>query len=347
MTAKQIFKKTRPFCMAKMALGAITVLLSTIVFLILLGIGWLFGDGGIFVEILLWVGATVGIRKLLMNYVGYLVKAGHIAVIAEAMKTGQVPKDQVEYGKTLVQQRFLTSNVYFVVDKLVSGAVKQIQRGLEKLGNKLDFVPGMEALTGVAKIFVDISLGYVDECCFGWTFYNPQQGAFESAADAVVIYAQNWKVVLKGAAKTMLKVAVGLVGIVLAIFIPIGILFKIFKWSALVAFVLACLLTWIVKFAFIDSYMMCQMMVTYMEVAPTTQLTFDLYGQLSKISSSFRELRNKAAEEGAAQPQAYGAAPQMAGTAQMETAKPVFCGNCGAKIEGGTKFCGECGNKLG
>ena len=104
-------------------------------------------------------------------------------------------------------------------------------------------------------------------------------------------------IILKGAAKTMLKVVLGIVGIVLAIFIPIGIVFKIFKWSAFIAFILACLLAWIVKFAFIDSYIMCQMMVTYMEVAPTTQITFDLYGQLSGISSSFRDLANKAKEE--------------------------------------------------
>ena len=105
MTAKQIFNQTRPFCMAKLALGAITVLLSTLVFLIFLGIGWLFGDGGIFFAIILWVLATRLIRLGIMHYVGYLVKAGHIAVIAESMKTGQVPADQVEYGKTLVKER--------------------------------------------------------------------------------------------------------------------------------------------------------------------------------------------------------------------------------------------------
>ena len=27
--------------------------------------------------------------------------------------------------------------------------------------------------------------------------------------------------------------------------------------------------------------------------------------------------------------------------------KPVFCGECGAKNEPGTKFCAECGTKLG
>lgn len=346
MTAKQIFNKTRPFCMAKLALGAITVLASTVVFLILLGIGWLFGDGGIFVAIVLWLGATVGIRAAVMHYFGYLVKAGHIAVIAESMRTGQLPANQVEYGKTLVQQRFLTSNVYFAVDKLVTGAVKQIQNKLENLGNKLDFIPGMEALTGVAKFFVDISLGYIDECCLGWTFYNLQQGAFQSAADAVVIYAQNWKSVLKGAGKTMLKVVLGLVGIVLAIFIPVGIVFKIFKWSALVAFVLACLLTWIVKFAFIDSYIMCQMMVTYMEVAPTTQLAFNLYGELSAMSSSFKELFGKAKEEnrGAAYEGAGSYTGQAAG--RNTEAKPLFCGKCGAQNEQGTKFCGSCGTPM-
>jgi len=238
--------------MAKLALGGITVLLSTVVFLILMGIGWLFGDGGIFFALLIWIGATGVIRFALMHYVGYLVKAGHIAVIAESMKTGQIPANQVEYGKNLVKQRFVTSNVYFAIDKLVTKAVKQIQGGLEKLGNKLDFIPGMEAVTGLAKFFVDISLGYIDECCFGWTFYNPQQGAFKSAADAVVIYAQNWKILLKGAAKTMLKVVLGLIGITLAIFVVLGIIFKILKWSPFIAFVLACLLTWIVKFAFIE-----------------------------------------------------------------------------------------------
>lgn len=344
MTAKQIFNKTRPFCMAKLALGGATVLLSTIVFLILLGIGWLFGDGGIFIAIILWILATKLINLGLMHYMGYMVKAGHIAVIAESMRTGQVPANQVEYGKTMVQQRFITSNVYFAIDKLVTGAVKQIQRGLEKLGNKLDFIPGMEALTGVAQFFVNISLGYIDECCFGWTFYNPQQGAFQSAADAVVIYAQNWKVLLKGAAKTMLKVVLGIVGIVLAIFIPIGIVFKIFKWSAFIAFILACLLAWIVKFAFIDSYIMCQMMVTYMEVAPTTQITFDLYGQLSGISSSFRDLANKAKEENPRQTYHNTSADSAMNTGTVE--KPVFCGNCGAKNERGTKFCGSCGSPM-
>ena len=359
MNAKQLFNKTKPFCMAKLGLGAVTVLLSTVLFLILLGIGWLFGDGGMFFAIIIWIGGVGVIRFALMHYMGYLVKAGHIAVIAEAMKTGQVPANQVEYGKAIVQQKFATSNIYFAVDKLVTGAVKQIQRGIEKLGNKLDFIPGMEAVTGLANFFVEISLGYIDECCFGWTFYNAGQNAFKSAADGVVIYAQNWKVLLKDAAKTMVKVVVGLILLALAIFIPVGLLFKILKWSPLIAFILACLIAWVVKFAFVDSYIMCQMMVSYMQVAPNTQITFDLYGKLSAMSKNFKELLQKGqeAEPAAAYAGAGMAATQTAVPAQavpVQTAavsenaaqtagKPKFCGQCGAKNEPGTKFCGSCG----
>lgn len=356
MNAKQLFNKTRPFCMAKLALGAVTVLISTILFLILLGIGWLFGDGGMFFAIIIWVGGVGVIRFALMHYMGYLVKAGHIAVIAEAMKTGQIPANQVEYGKAIVQQKFATSNIYFAIDKLVTGAVKQIQKGIEKLGNKLDFIPGMEAVTGLANFFVEISLGYIDECCFGWTFYNPGQNAFKSAADGVVIYAQNWKILLKDAAKTMVKVVVGMILLALAIFIPVGLLFKILKWSPLIAFILACLIAWVVKFAFVDSYIMCQMMVSYMQVAPNTQITFDLYGKLSAMSKDFKELLHKGQEEqtvntGGGIASVRGAASVQEAPVQMSVApenvtpavKPKFCGQCGAKNDAGIKFCGSCG----
>ena len=346
MTAKQIFNKTRPFCMAKLALGGTTVLLSVILFAILMGIGWLFGDGGIFFALIIWIGGTGVIRFAIMHYAGYLVKAGHVAVIAEAMKTGQIPANQVNYGKQLVTERFATSNIYFAVDKLITSAVKQIQNGIQKLGNKLDFIPGMEAVTSLTKFFVDISLGYIDECCLGWTFYNPHQGAFQSAADGVVIYAQNWKTLLKDAAKTMVKVVVGMIVMVLVVFIPVGLIFKLLKWSPLVAFLLACLIVWVVKFAFIDSYIMCQMMVSYMQVAPTTTITFDLYSKLCAVSSKFKELFNKGQAEAPAPAYAApaaAAAPPPPTVAPVTGPKPVFCGQCGAKNEAGAKFCGQCG----
>jgi len=207
----------------------------------------------------------------------------------------------------------------------------------------------MDAAAGLAKFFVDISLGYIDECCLGWTFYHPEQGEFKSAADGVVIYAQNWKPLLKNAAITMLKAVLGMILIVIIAFVPIGLLFKLFKWNALIAFVLACLIAWVIKFAFFDSYIMCQMMASYMQVAPTTVITFDLYSKLCAMSRSFKQLFEQGQAE---QPQTAADAeigtvpPVQPNPPQQNTAKPIFCGECGTKNEPGTKFCGGCGAKL-
>lgn len=350
MKTSELFRKTIPFCMTRMLLGGALVLVMGLLLGLCTGIGWLFGDAGIVVGLIVWMALVRPINALVMNYGGYMVKAGHIAVLAEAAATGVVPADQVAYGTQKVKDRFLTANVYFAVDKLVSGAVRQIQKNITKLGNKLDFIPGMEHIVGVANFFVELSLGYIDECCLGWTFYKKEQGAFQSACDGVVIYAQNIKHLLKNAAVTMLKVVAATLVAALVVFVPIGLLFKLLKWSGLVAFILACLVAWVVKFAFLDSYILCQTMSGYMSVAPTTRLAVDLYTPLSNISSSFNELWNKGKEEAAQS--GWSAAPAPAhklNPAPVPAAAPAqgcFCGQCGAKNESGAAFCGSCGAKL-
>ena len=339
MTAKDIFRQTRPFCIAKLAIGSAVVLVLLVLLALLMGIGWIFGKIGMFIGLILWTGCIGAVRFAVMHYGGYLVKAGHVAVIAEAMKTGQVPANQISRGKELVSERFLTSNVYFAVDKLVGEAIKQIQKGLRKVSNKLDFIPGMGVVTGLAKFFVDISLGYVDECCLGWTFYQKEQGAFQSAADGVVIYVQNWKTLLKDAAKTMGKVLLLMVVITLAIFIPTGLLFKLLKWPALAALLFSCLIAWMVKFAFIDSYILCQMMAGYLKAAPNTPVTFDLYTKLCSLSASFKELFRKGQAEGSRPAQA---APNVTAS----TATGCFCGRCGTLNKPDAKFCGGCGQPI-
>ena len=348
MKAEALFRKTMPFCMAKFVLGGAMVLILAVLLALFCGIGWLFGDMGLVIGFLIWCACVKFVHLVIMNYAGYLVKAGHIAVLAEAAVTGQIPDNQVQYGMDKVKERFVTSNVYFAVDKLVSGAVREVQKGIEKVSNFLDFVPGMDKVASLAKWFVELSLGYIDECCLGYTFYRTEQGAFQSACDGVVIYAQNVGHLLKNAAMTMLKLVLATLAAVLVVFIPVGLVFKVLHWNGFIAFVLACLIAWVVKFAFLDSYVLCQSMAGYMSVAPTTEITFDLYGKLSGISAKFRELW----EKGKAEDPAYGQppvqdtpvyeAPQIPQT--QSAAK--FCGQCGAKNESGALFCGSCGAQL-
>jgi hypothetical protein len=356
MKAGEIYSKTMPFVWAKLLLGVATVVISVVLFAILIIIPYKLENPTLgFIMFLIWLSATGVVNFILNHYLGYMLKAGHVAVITEAVTTGRIPDNQVAYGKEKVKERFLTSNIYFVLDKLVAGAVRQLQRGFEKVAGSLgNIIPGMNAIVSIGKLFISIALGYIDECCLGYTFLKKDQGAFKSAADGVVIYAQNWKKLLKDAAKTTAIVVVLIIAVTLISFVLFAILSNLlFKDGSLkyiaqfVAFLIACCVALAIKVAFIDSYMLVKMMVSYMQEAPTTVITFDLYGKLCGLSAKFKELFNKGQQEAQSPQPAYAAAGGA--PAQMAAPvgdKPKFCGNCGAKNAPGTKFCSECGKPM-
>lgn len=62
----------------------------------------------------------------------------------------------------------------------------------------------------------------------------------------------------------------------------------------MIAFILSVIISICIKVAFVDSYMLVKMMFSYMEVAPQTQISFDLYEKLCKLSNSFKKLWQKA-----------------------------------------------------
>lgn len=310
MKAGDIYSKTMPFVWAKLLLGLINIIAAVVLLAVFMGIAMLTNGGSIVIILfIVWLGSVKILNFIINHYFGYLVKAGHVAVIVEAANTGQIPENQVAYGKQQVTARFATSNIYFAVDKLVSGAVKQIQNGIEKAGNLLDFIPGMQFATSIAKLFISIFLGYVDECCLGYTFLKPNQPATKSAADGVVIYAQNWKILIKNAAKTMAIVIALLIVVFLVSFIPLLALFQALHWNAIFAFAIAVFMSAAIKSAFIDSYILVNMMVSYMAVVPTTEITFDLYGKLCSLSAKFKQLFDKGQKEAESQQPPYAQVP--------------------------------------
>jgi hypothetical protein len=150
-----------------------------------------------------------------------------------------------------------------------------------------------------------------------------------------------------------------------------------------VAFVISLLLAWTVKYAFIDSWILVKMMSSYMQVVPTTQITFDLYGKLCGLSTKFKELWQKGGSPTTAsapisqpeaspapisQPEASPApisrpetppasifqpeaspVPVSASTANgggEEASATLFCPNCGSRLNATAVFCGSCGAKV-
>lgn len=364
MTAKQIFMKTLAFGWMKLGLGLLNIVIDIALFALLMGIAVLFrSEGAGAVMLLVWLVLAGIVNWVLNHYVGYLVKAGHVAVISRAFRDGRIPDSPVSAGKAMVKERFGTSNVYFVLDKLVAGSVKQLQRTLGRItGGLLGALPGGGTIQSLTNFFLNISLGYIDECCLGYTFYRGDQNPYKSAADGVVIYAQNWKHLLKNAAMTALTVILSVAAVTLVAFLLFGGLFRLFGWSGFVAFILSLLLAWTVKYAFIDSWILVKMMCSYMQVAPGTVITFDLYGKLGGMSAKFKELFRKSGEEAPKAEYGTAAATSMAQPAatteqatpeepvpsvQANNNRPRFCPSCGTPLAAGTAFCGNCGGKVG
>jgi hypothetical protein len=349
------------FCWLKLLVGVLHILVAALLFAVLMGLAWMFGSKGVSVVLfLIWLSLLGIINFIFRHYLGYLLKAGHVAVIAQAFRDGSIPEAPFKTGVRMVKNRFGTANVYFVIDKLVGGAVKQLQNLFGRTVGMLGGIPGADALSKLGKFFIDISLGYVDECCLGYTFYNETQSAYKSAADGVVIYAQNWKTLLKNAAVTMFVVILvfALVVVVAALlFIAvIRLTGAVTEGTGIIGFVLALLTAYTIKYAFIDTWILVKMMSSYMAVAPTTQITFDLYGKLKGMSSKFGELLKKAEVSPAPATNVPSETPPTAGSttaasaqsaqAEVVTQKLVYCSQCGAPVASGVKFCGKCGNKI-
>jgi hypothetical protein len=345
MKATTVYRNTIQFCWLKLLVGVLHVIVAAILFAVLAGLAALFGSKGVgAVMLLIWLSLLGIINFLFRHYLGYMLKAGHVAVIARTFRDGKTPDAPFRTGVQMVKQRFATANVYFVIDKLVAAAVKQLQNAFGRITGLFSGIPGMDALSKLGKMFIDISLGYVDECCLGYTFYNDAQNAYRSAADGVVIYAQNWKTLLKSAAVTMF--------VVLALFVAVAIVsgllyaaaFRLFGFhaegSGIAAFVLAIGTAYTVKYAFIDTWILVKMMSAYMTAVPATQITFDLYGKLRNLSSKFGELLRKADVQPAS-------APDVAPSVQpLPPSGTIACPQCGASLAAGVRFCNRCGTAV-
>jgi hypothetical protein len=299
MKNSQIFKGTLKFCWAKLGLQLGTLLADVLLFLllvVLLGFK-VFGNGAaVGVLLLVWYVLVQAINFALKNYLTYMLKAGHVAVMEYAVTNGSLPENQFQYGFDKVKSRFVSANVFWGLDKAVAAAVKQLQKGVDTIGNLIKKMPGGNFIVIFLNLFVDAALNCVDECCLAWIFHNEGQGAFKSACDGIVIYFQNVKHLLKTALKTTV---VALLALVVVVAIPVigllaasnhPIIFLFILWVAF-KFVAA------VKTTFVDSYILASMLTEFTRVAPETELSVDLYGKLSKLSKKFKEMWERAGKE--------------------------------------------------
>lgn len=249
----------------------------------------------------LWGGLTgfglVGAAAyMLREYLLYLVKAGHIAVLVELMDGRTLPEGcrQIEHAQKVVRERFTDASVLFGVDQLIKGILGAFNRAIFSITALLP-VPGLQGLVKFINTVINLLLTYLDEVILAYIIRQRADNPWEASRTALILYAQNYKVFLKNA----FFLAAFIWGLTFLVFLII-----LAPVAALVAFLpgvggtltllVALLFTWSVKQAVIEPIGMTALMQVFLKVTAGQQADAEWEARLEKVSMKFDELKQLA-----------------------------------------------------
>ncbi|HZY49799.1 MAG TPA: hypothetical protein VFE64_08465 [Devosia sp.] len=269
------------------------------------GVGWgvgAFGGPDFRAGAMTWggilgFGLTAGTIFFLREYILYIVKAGHIAVLVELLEGRDVPQGQgqINYASDMVRQHFAEANVLFGVDLLVRGVLAAILGLIQGIASFLP-IPGLQNVLALVRAFLRVAVGLMDEVVLGYLFRSRSTNPWQGAQTALVLYAQNYKVMLGNAAWLTIIMYVLAFVVFLLMLAPAAALvwFIPNAWGA-GGFVFAFLFAWAVKAALLEPFAIAAMMEVYFKVieGQTPDPAWD--ERIGQVSRKFRELREKAA----------------------------------------------------
>jgi hypothetical protein len=242
-------------------------------------------------------GLIAGTIFFLREYILYLVKAGHIAVLVELIDGRGIPQGQTQigYANGLVRERFAETNVLFAVDQIVKGVLAGILGLLQGLTALLP-IPGLQNVIGIVRAFLRIAVGLMDEVILGYLIRTRSVNPWEGAQTALVLYAQNYKVMLKNAAWLTVIMYVLAFVVFLIMLAPAAALvwFIPNAWGA-GGFVFALIFAWAVKAALIEPFAIAAMMDVYFRVIEGQEPDPAWNDRIGQVSRKFRDLKDRAA----------------------------------------------------
>jgi hypothetical protein len=300
--AVSIMMQTLPILGIRVLVSFISFVIFVVYMLITFGVAALLGrineTLGVIVFIIALV-AVIPIYNLANRYIFYILKAAHLAIVAELLQNGKIPDgvNQLEWGKQQVQTRFGDVNVMFVVDELVNGVVRAFTN---TLGWLTGWLPGeaLQTLVGMVKMVIRLSLSYIDEAVLARAFWLRSESVWSSAVDGVVLYTQIWKPILTNAIALMFISYIPFVAALIIFAAPVGFILNIFS-SDLAAWgiVAALFLAWLIKASIGDTFAMVAIIATYQRETANLTPNPEMKAKLETVSDKFRELQRHAMQE--------------------------------------------------
>jgi hypothetical protein len=295
--ASKILLKTTPYLFIRTAIyGVLGIAIALYLGFVLL-IGKVFGGGGV-IFFIIGLAVLVGLLRMAQRYALYLVDAGHIAVITELITNGSLPDgiNQFQYGKELVTRMFKEVSLLFVVDRLVDGIIRVMNRTVIQVTEFLP-LPGMEGVTKIANSIIDFSLTYVDETILSYNLARGDENIWESAKRGIILYAQNWKPILITGVACAATNFLAFIVVFLVLLIPFGMfsMMTANQTLKLFWFGVALSLAYGIKLALFKPFFQTSMILTFNEAIAGQVPNLEWEQRLDMASDKFRELKEKAA----------------------------------------------------
>lgn len=231
------------------------------------------------------------------EYLLYLVKGAHIAVLVEVLEGRQLPQGlgQIEHGRKIIQERFVETSVLFGVDMLIKGVLRVINRMLLSFASFVP-VPGLRTVMGLANRVVNLSLTYTDEVILAHNILMGSSNPWESSKDALILYAQNYSAILRNAVFLLLLMW-GLTFLVFVVFLaPAGVIAAMLPGSVgVVGLLVALACAWAVKAALLEPFAVAAMMQVFFAVTANQRPDPTWDARLSQASGQFKQLKANAA----------------------------------------------------
>lgn len=252
--------------------------------------------GGAFWGGLIGFGVTSAVLYLAREYILYLVKAAHIAVLVEVLDGKQIPggQGQIAYGTQFVKTHFTESSVLFGVDQLIKGVLRAFFNTINIFTAFLP-VPALQTLIRVAEAVVRMSLTYVDEIILAHLIRTRTTNPWKTAEEGLILYAQNYKHFLKNAA----WLSVFLWGLTILIFVaivgPVAALAAVIHGGVVWTLAFAIIFAWAAKAALLEPVAIACLMQIYFKTIEGQTPNAEWQQRLEQASGKFRELGAKAA----------------------------------------------------
>jgi len=284
------------------------------------GLGALFGKiggsggGGAAFGGLIGFGIVSGLLWWAREYLLYLVKAGHIAVLVELMDGKPVPggKGQIDYASGIVKQHFTTSSMLFGLNQLIRGILKAFNRLTLSIASMLP-IPGLDAVVKLIDAIINTGLSHLDQVILAQILRARDGNPWAVARDCTVLYAQNAKGALKNAVFLTFLVWGLTLLILFLVAAPIATAVGLFHVHAgFVTFLLAVIAALSLKAALIDPFATVALIQVYDKITQGQTPNPQWSAKLESMSAKFRELTQKAREFGAPATPADAALPPPA-----------------------------------